>query len=64
MHGQHVIYGYNAGFVIIIVSLHMRVDLLDDVDALGLGLRSFAAGRAACSVSQFLDLSMLGCGGP
>ncbi len=61
MHGQHVIYGYNAGFVIIVVSLHMRVDLLDNVDALGLGLRSrsFAAGRAACSVSQFLDLSSL-----
>ena len=34
MHGQHVIlYGYKAGFVIIVVSLHVCVDLLDDVDA-------------------------------
>jgi hypothetical protein len=31
---QHVIYGYNAGFVMIVVSLHVRVDLLDNVDAL------------------------------
>ena len=30
MHGQHVIYGYNACSVIIVVSLYMRVDLLDN----------------------------------
>ena len=31
--GSCVIYGYNACFVIMIVSLHMRVDFLDNIDA-------------------------------
>ena len=78
MHGQqHVIYGYNAGFVVMVVILHLRVDLLDNIDApdylsvlllgyftlgvrlidVGLRSRSFAAGHAACSVSELFDWS-------